>query len=174
MKLGRLFSLVLLLMMALESVNGEEHIDSFLRDLIVTFQLKSPTIVFDTDQPPEICFTDQWVLCLSSKHPPRSNPVVELVLDTEHCFTVGGKDPGKQCVFPFTQSGITYQSCTNAGYGSGRVYYCATDIDRRTVLENNDTAFEDIDVWERGKWGYCGPECPMEGKLLTTCPISTV
>ena len=79
MKLWRLLGLNLLLWVA--SVNGDDNIDSFLRDLISTFQLTSPAIVYDTDEPPEICYTDEWVLCLSSKDPPQSNPVVEVVLD---------------------------------------------------------------------------------------------
>ena len=47
-------------------VKGEEGgIDVFLRDIIDTFQLTSPTIVYDSDEKaPEICYTDQWVLCL--------------------------------------------------------------------------------------------------------------
>ena len=47
------------------SVNGEEKIDVFLRDIIDTFQMTSPTIVYDSDEEaPEICYTDEWVLCL--------------------------------------------------------------------------------------------------------------
>ena len=44
------------------------------------------------------------------------------------------------------------------------MYVCPTDIGGSTVLENNETAFYDQSVWDRGKWGYCGPECPVEGK----------
>ena len=47
------------------SVNGEEKLDVFLRDIIDTFRLTSPTIVYDSDEEaPEICYTDPWVLCL--------------------------------------------------------------------------------------------------------------
>ena len=162
MKLWRLLGLNLLLWVA--SVNGDDNIDSFLRDLISTFQLTSPTIVYDTDKPPEICYTDQWVLCLSSKDPPQSNPAVELVLDIENCFTVAGPDPGKRCIFPFNDSGITYNACSNRAEARADAYYCPTDIARRTVLENNETSLNDVDPWTRGKWGYCGPECPVEGK----------
>ena len=47
-------------------VKGEEGgIDVFLRDIIDTFRLTSPTIVYDSDEEaPEICYTDEWVLCL--------------------------------------------------------------------------------------------------------------
>ena len=160
--LGPLLLLLLLLWTAIERVNGEITPGSFLRDLIATFRLTSPTIVYDTDEPPEICYTDQWLLCLSSKHPPQSNPVVELVLDTENCITVAGPDPGKKCIFPFNRFYRTYRACTNRGSRGARMY-CPTDIERPYILENNETA-SNVDVWQAGKWGYCGPECPMEGE----------
>ena len=51
-------------------VDGEERIDNFIRDVISTFKLHSPTIIFDGDEEaPEICYSNQWVLCLPSKQP---------------------------------------------------------------------------------------------------------
>ena len=48
-------------------VNGEEAMDVFINDLVATFQLTSPTILYDNDDEiPEICYASQWVLCLSS------------------------------------------------------------------------------------------------------------
>ena len=64
MKIGRLRCLLLLLWMDLR-VSGEEDISSFIRDIMATFGLASPTIVYNSDETaPEICYTDQWVLCL--------------------------------------------------------------------------------------------------------------
>ena len=67
MKIGRLLGLFLLLWMDLKKVTGEERISSFVRDVMATFRLTSPTIVYDSDEAPEICYTDQWVLCMSSE-----------------------------------------------------------------------------------------------------------
>ena len=37
----------------------------FIRDIMTKFQLTSPTILYDKDEEaPEICYTEQWVLCL--------------------------------------------------------------------------------------------------------------
>ena len=66
MKIGRLRGLLLLLSIDLR-VNGEggETLSSFLRDMMATFGLASPTIVYNSDETaPEICYTDPWVLCL--------------------------------------------------------------------------------------------------------------
>ena len=68
MKLGRgLLGLFLLLWLD-RGVHGEELLDSFIRDVVSTFRLTSPTIIYDGDkEAPEICYTNQWVLCLPSK-----------------------------------------------------------------------------------------------------------
>ena len=67
MKIGRLLGLFLLLGTEFEWVCGKEVISSFIEDVMATFRLKSPTIVYDSDEAPEICYTDQWVLCMSSE-----------------------------------------------------------------------------------------------------------
>ena len=67
MKIGRLLGLFLLLWMDFKKVTGEERISSFVRDVMATFRLTSPTIVYDSDEAPEICYADQWVLCMSSE-----------------------------------------------------------------------------------------------------------
>ena len=44
----------------------------FIFDLVSTFQLTSPTILYDNDaEIPEICYDSQWVLCLSSNEHER-------------------------------------------------------------------------------------------------------
>ena len=53
-------------------VNGQEEMDVFINDLVATFQLTSPTILYDNDDEiPEICYESQWVLCLSSSQHER-------------------------------------------------------------------------------------------------------
>ena len=41
----------------------EDNMDGFISDLILSFRLTSPTIIYHCDAP-EICFTTPWVLCL--------------------------------------------------------------------------------------------------------------
>ena len=60
------------------TVNGQEIIDVFISELVATLQLKSPTVVYDSDEGvPEICYSSPWILCLSSEQPG------ELVNDSE-------------------------------------------------------------------------------------------
>ena len=67
MKQGKLLGLFLLLWMGL-AANGEETMNVFIRDVLSTFRLTSPTIIYDgNDVAPEVCYSHQWVLCLPSK-----------------------------------------------------------------------------------------------------------
>lgn len=51
-------------------VNGQRTMDFFLNDLVSTFQLTSPTIIYDEeDEIPEICYASQWILCLTVNQP---------------------------------------------------------------------------------------------------------
>ena len=87
MKIFRRLGIFLLLWMD-TSVNGEEKLDVFLRDIIDTFRLTSPTIVYDSDEEaPEICYTDPWVLCL---HPGLPSGYQED--DTKNLQSVSGND----------------------------------------------------------------------------------
>ena len=64
MKAQCLLGLFLLLWMG-SRVYAEDTTSLFLQDLITTFDLVSPTIVYDADEEaPEICYTKEWVLCL--------------------------------------------------------------------------------------------------------------
>merc|ERR1719273_2907926 len=47
------------------------------------------------------------------------------------CTTVSGPDTGSQCVFPFTFSGSTYQSCADWTYGGENTgsKWCSTKVD---------------------------------------------
>ena len=46
-------------------VKGDPTVDTFVMDIIETFHSRSPTIIFD-EYAPEICFTRQWVLCVTT------------------------------------------------------------------------------------------------------------
>ena len=46
-------------------VKGDPTVDTFVMDIIETFHSRSPTIIFD-EYAPEICFTRQWVLCITT------------------------------------------------------------------------------------------------------------
>ena len=67
MRILGLIGPLLFLWMDCSRVNGEDTISSFIKDMMATFQLTSPTIVYGGDEAPDICYTDQWVLCLSSQ-----------------------------------------------------------------------------------------------------------
>ena len=46
-------------------VDGEDTTSLFLQDLITTFGLTTPTIVYNADEEaPEICYINEWLLCL--------------------------------------------------------------------------------------------------------------
>ena len=77
MKLGRLRGLFLLLRMC-SVANGEEMMNIFIRDVLSTFRLTSPTIIYDgNDIAPEVCYSHQWVLCLPSKVIPSDEELVK-------------------------------------------------------------------------------------------------
>jgi len=78
--------------------------------------------------------------------PPPSPPPVT---GGRKCTTIGGRDPGKQCKFPFRFDGITYNSCTYAGNGAGETAaWCSTKVDS----SGNH-------VGGQGKWGECPSSC---------------
>ena len=62
----RLLGIFLLLWMDLR-VTGEKLRNSFIQDIISTFQLTSATILYDSDEAPEICYAGLRVLCLQIK-----------------------------------------------------------------------------------------------------------
>ena len=64
------------------------------------------------------------------------------------CTTVGGADPGKSCVFPFSFRDVVYTECTLVGTGGLPDPWCSTLTDERGQH-----------VSGQGKWGNCPPEC---------------
>ena len=69
-----------------------------------------------------------------------------------NCKTVGGRDPGANCVFPFTYEGVVYTECTTVGDDKP---WCSTLTD-----QNGNH------VGDQGKWGYCASNCTTKpGKL---------
>lgn len=59
-------SYLILLLQILKGIHGEDHFEGFLENLIKEWNLRSPTIVVQVD-PPDICLTSQWVLCIFGK-----------------------------------------------------------------------------------------------------------
>ena len=59
MKLGFLFFLLMLP----NVMKCDDNMNGFISDLILTFRLISPTIIYHGEAP-ELCFTTPWVLCL--------------------------------------------------------------------------------------------------------------
>ena len=60
----RLVGLFLLLWMTVTISGQEDLLNKFVADIISTFQLDTTTILYDSDEPPEICYADLRVLCL--------------------------------------------------------------------------------------------------------------
>ena len=87
MNIGRAAGLLLLLMNCM--VNAEDTMSSFVRDMMSTFRLSSPTIVYDGDEVPDICYTDQWVLCISSQVEKSDQHVFEYNTKSNESTTEG-------------------------------------------------------------------------------------
>ena len=52
--------------MHVEMANGEDTISTFIRDVMTTFHLNSPSILYGGEEAPVICYSDQGLRCLSS------------------------------------------------------------------------------------------------------------
>merc|ERR1711868_358187 len=65
------------------------------------------------------------------------------------CTTASGPAAGQSCVFPFTFSGVTYNSCADWIYGgqpSGTTW-CSTKVDSNGVHVN-----------DQGNYGFCSSD----------------
>ena len=63
----RLVGLFLLLWMAVTVSGQEDLINQFVHDIISTFNLTLPTVLYDSDEPPQICYEntpERRLLCL--------------------------------------------------------------------------------------------------------------
>ena len=77
-------------------------VDNFVRDILKTYRSRSPTIIFDEDAP-EICWTQNWVLCLSNGPDKEGNEELEVFIgdavpnhtNATHVFAKEGKTLGK-------------------------------------------------------------------------------
>ena len=65
MKMRSILCLGLLSSMFLGVCGDDGNLNEFIADILSTFSLASPTIVFD-EIVPEVCTTHQWVLCVSN------------------------------------------------------------------------------------------------------------
>ena len=157
----------------------DDNINSFISDLISSFRLISPTLIYHGDAP-EICFTHLWVLCLNleneqailteekgwyttfrliewtSKWIIHWLKCIFFVESSGVCVTVAGPVTGEKCIFPFTVDGVTYTHCAFDRYETTPEYaiWCSTKV--------NDAGFH-----IGGNWGGCSEDCPLEGKNIT-------
>ena len=60
----------------------DDNMNGFISDLILTFRLISPTIIYHGDAP-ELCFTTPWVLCLHQDIPQEGR---ETTYNFDFCF----------------------------------------------------------------------------------------
>merc|ERR1711970_822942 len=77
---------------------------------------------------------------------------------TGQCLTDGGAKVGVPCVFPFTNKGVIYTSCTTDGGFDKPWCSTATDIFGNHVL---------------GNWGDCSPACLSQQSSTTPSTSST-
>ena len=63
----------------LSVVSGDSSLNNFILDIVSTFTLTSPTIVFN-EKVPEICMTQQWVLCVSNTHQSEQDELADHIV----------------------------------------------------------------------------------------------
>merc|ERR1711909_55370 len=67
------------------------------------------------------------------------------------CTTVSGASPNLPCIFPFRFNGVTHNKCTwDQAHLTEHKAWCSTLVD--------ETGHH---VGGQGKWGNCGPTCPI-------------
>ena len=67
------------------------------------------------------------------------------------CVTVSGAAPSLPCIFPFRFNGVTHNKCTwDQAHLTEHKAWCSTLVD--------ETGHH---VGGQGKWGNCGPGCPI-------------
>ena len=74
---GGLFVFAIFLLWMLTIVKGNCKTDNFLGDILSTFKLISPTIIYSNEEAPKICMTKQWVLCLPNSLETEQSQVAE-------------------------------------------------------------------------------------------------
>ena len=63
----RLVGLIILLWMTSRVTGQEDLLNNFVQDVVSTFNLTLPTVLYDSDEPPQICYEntpERRVLCL--------------------------------------------------------------------------------------------------------------
>ena len=67
------------------------------------------------------------------------------------CTTVSGAAPNLPCIFPFRFNGVTHTTCIwDMAHLTEHKAWCSTLVD--------DSGHH---VGGQGKWGNCGPDCPI-------------
>ena len=72
----------------------------------------------------------------------------ELIL--KDCMTISGPSSNVPCIFPFTFNYVTHHECLVDNDGA----WCSTEVDD-----------DGVHVSGQGKWGICGPGCPIRKYL---------
>ena len=92
----------------------------------------------------------------------------------------------KDCVFPFTYKGVSYNKCTDVGSDNGATW-CATEVrDKKDNVRHGDDVFAQVDVdgeVVKNTWQDCQDGCPgtsrnndyfiidLKSKLLQTLSV---
>ena len=65
------------------------------------------------------------------------------------CFTNGGANPNKPCIFPFTWNGAIYRGCPIDPDDENQ-RWCSTKVDANG-----------LHIQGQDQWGHCSPSCPI-------------
>ena len=80
------------------------------------------------------------------------NIVYIVLLAFSDCKAVINGAPTKDCIFPFTFNDVTHFTCSRDNVPQNKTW-CSALVDE---LGNHVNA--------KGNAGFCGPNCPLEGK----------
>ena len=100
---------------------GENNANVFLQDIITTFKLTSPTIVYNKEEEaPDICHSAKWVLCLhsgmSSWYPEPEDDAKKMIEDSTGDFS-HTNNPHIKLLFRLSIFNIIYRVYKSYSHG---------------------------------------------------------
>ena len=151
-----MFAILLLLSCKFVLANGNQNVDSFVRDIIQTFHSRSPTIVFD-EYAPEVCMTRQWVLCVTNGPDTKGNELADYfamltrtfvyTYDNRYIFdpAVDGVDYSRFAINPeqylglnWTEPQVKRKHDALIFLGGGGQRELVTQLDKRPAIKSPD------------------------------------
>ena len=149
------FAILLVLSCKFLHAKCNENVDSFVRDIIKTFQSRSPTIIFD-EYAPEICMTRQWVLCVTNGPDTEGNELADYfamltativhTMDNRYIFNsnVDGIDHNRFAINPellgpnWNEPPVKRKHDALIFLGGGGQRELVTQLDKRPTIKSPD------------------------------------